>query len=98
MIFHAEGIGHSPLALYAVLKRNPLQIALPVVSPGMVDATEILFSFAVGVETDESATMRAPILECIYLAIIVPGDDDRSVADLRGAKIAGLRQFDLKRQ
>src|SRR5882757_7333981 len=98
MILQAEGIGHPSFPLHAVFERNPPQIALPVVSPAMVDASEILFAFTVGIETDERPTMRAPILERINLTVVIPRDNDRGVADFSGAKIAGLGQLHLKRQ
>src|ERR1700742_2979209 len=98
MLLHLETLGHAALALDAVLEGDAAQVALPVISPGVIDAAEILFALAVIVQTDERAAMGAAVLERIDLAIIVAGDDDRGFADLGDAEIAGLRQFHLERQ
>src|SRR6202000_1791467 len=95
MLLHAEALGHAALALDAILEGDAAQIALPVIGPGVIDAAEILFALAVIVETDQRAAMGATVLERIDLAVIVAGDDDRGLANLGGAEVAGLRQFHL---
>ena len=98
MILHAERIGHAALPLHAILERHSGQVALPVIGPGVIDAAEILFAFALRIQTDQRAAMRAAVLKGIDLAIRVARDDHRRIADFRGAKITGLRQFHLERQ
>src|SRR5450432_105016 len=98
MVLHPETVGHAALSLDAVLECHALQVALPVVGPGVIEAAEVLLALAVVVQTDQCAAMRAAVLEGVDLAIGVAGDDHRRVAHLRGAEIAGLRNLHFKRK
>src|SRR5262249_13953983 len=43
---------------------------------------------------DQRATMRAAVLEGIELAVRIPGDDDRGVADKGSDEVAGVLYLD----
>src|ERR1700744_3099545 len=88
VLLHPKTLGHAALTLDAVLEGDAAQIALPVVGPGVIDATEILFALAVSVEADQRAAMRAAVFEGVDLAVIVPDHHDRGLADLGGAEVA----------
>ena len=94
---HAERGGHAALALDALLERDFLEVALPIVAPGVIHAREG-FCVASGFERDQRASMRASVLECVELAVGVPGDDDRRIADEGRHEIAGLLHFDGETQ
>src|SRR5258708_12403254 len=96
VFLHPESIGHSALPLHAVLERNALEVALPVVGPGMIDATEVLLALAVGIQTDPRTSMGTPIFEGVDLAIRITRDDDRGLADLGGTEVAGLGKFNFQ--
>src|SRR5262249_10115025 len=55
---HAERRRHSALALDAVLERDLLEVALSVVAPGVIDASESL-GVAAALQRDQGAPMRA---------------------------------------
>src|SRR5260370_27428044 len=93
VFLHPESIGHSALPLHAVLERNALEVALPVVGPGMIDATEVLLALAVGIQTDQRTSMGTPIFEGVDLTIRLTRGDNRCRAELGCTEVAGLGKF-----
>ena len=66
-----KDVGHSALALDAVLEGDLPEVALPVVAPGVIDAGEGL-RVAAGFQGDQGAAMRAAVLESIEFAVEDP--------------------------
>jgi hypothetical protein len=93
VLLHAERSRHSALALDAVLEGDLLEVALPVVAPGVIDAGEGL-GVAAALQRDQRAAMRATVLKRVEFSIGIPGDDDRGVADEGRDEIAGVLQLD----
>ena len=87
VVLHAERRRHAALAFDAVLEGDADEVALPVVGPGVVDAAEVL-GIAARLERDQSAPVRAAVLEGVELAVGVARHDHRSVADGGGAEVA----------
>src|SRR5215469_8810094 len=67
MVFHAEGGGHAALAFDPFLERDLLEVALPVVAPGVIDAGERL-GVATALQRDQRTTVRAAVFERVELA------------------------------
>ena len=93
VLLHAERRRHAALALDAVLEGDLLEVALPVVAPGVIDAGERL-GVAAALQRDQRAAMRAAVLEGIEFAVGVSGDDDRGVADEGRDEVAGVLHLD----
>src|ERR1700689_3506221 len=66
--FHAKRGRHPAFALDAILERDALEVALPVIGPCMIDAAEIL-GIAARLQRDQGAAMGAAVLECVKLAV-----------------------------
>src|SRR6185437_12820955 len=94
-LLHAERGRHTALALDAVLEGDALEIALPVVAPGVIDAGEVL-GVAAALQRDQRTAMSAAIFERIELAVGVAGYDHRGVADEGVDEVANV--FHLDRQ
>src|SRR5262249_6860016 len=83
------------LALDAFLEGDLLEVALPVVTPGVIDAGECL-GVAAALQRDQGAAMRATVLERVEFTVGIPDDDHRGVADEGRDEIAGVLHLDGK--
>lgn len=95
VLFHAERRRHAAIALDAILESDAGQIALQVVTPGVIHAGEV-FGFTTVLQGKEGATMRAAILEGVEFAVAVAGHDNRGLANETGLKVAGLGNLSLE--
>src|ERR1700744_1274820 len=93
VLLHAERGGHAALAPDAVLEGDFLEVALPVIAPGVIDAGEGL-GVAAALQRDQGAAMCAAVLEGVELAVRIPAYDHRGVADKRRDEVAGVLHLD----
>ncbi len=78
---HVEILRRAAQSLHAAAERDGRQVALQIVCPVVIRADETVRSAAVFAAEFHPA-MGAPVLEDVYFAVHVAGDDDRIRADI----------------
>src|SRR5262249_27213448 len=92
MLIEAEAVWHATAPSNAAAKGDALKIAFEIVTPGVIDAGQIV-GMTAPLEADEVAAMGTAVLHGVDLAILATRDDDRGLAD-EGCQIAArCRQF-----
>src|SRR5262245_59691293 len=89
VVVHAKRRRHATLAFDAIFKSDADEVPLSVVSPGMVDTTEVP-GVAARLERDERPAVRTTVFEGVKLPISIACNDDGRVTDASGAEITGL--------
>src|SRR5215475_5887436 len=92
VLFEAETRRHAALAGDAAAKGDAIEVALEIVTPGMVDAGQVV-GMAASLQADEVAAMSAAVNHRVDLAVVPAGDDDRRLPEKRRQVVAGLRQL-----
>src|SRR5579871_6205657 len=81
----------------SMLERNAEELAMEVVSPAVIKASEGL-PLATCFHAEERALVRAAVNHRLDAAFLIADDDDRSIADVRGPITAGFRNFSFEAQ
>src|SRR5262249_11146698 len=76
VLFEAETRRHAALAGDAAAKGDAIEVAFEIVTPGMVDAGQVV-GMAASLQADEVAAMSAAVNHRVDLAVVPAGDDDR---------------------
>src|SRR5215469_17032629 len=87
---HVKARVEATLAADAAAERDRVQATILAVAPLMVD-TGVLAGVAENLAPDHGAAMGAAIDQSVDRAVRVTIDDDRSVADISGSEITGIR-------
>src|SRR5216684_4951127 len=83
----AEGGGHAPATVGALLEGDARQVAAQIIGPRVIDALEAPRLPPV-VERDEGAAMRAAVFEGADGAVLRPHDDDGHLTHEGRAEVA----------
>ncbi len=90
---HAEGgIGQVEILAVTARHRHRVEVAVGLECPAVIAAAEQL-RVALGVVANDGAAMSAAVVDHVDLAVAVPRQHDRMLADPRGDEVAGLRHL-----